>query len=176
MNRYILVLVIGGVLLKASDEPLSTSSDTELSFDKAVVNVLYCQEADVIKKCHVIIKINSLGIDFLRSKNAPLRVSVSLDRRQEKRFFDENCKYRFVHDDTIDLAIRSDAIDFSIKKELHAIIKEIPACTILSLSCSLSQQKALLLDFYEGCLEEKYAQEASNLSRLQRFISQYYKG
>lgn len=175
MKGSALSLMMFALTINASDQPLSTSSGLELSYDYAVADVFFKGENDVVQGGCLVIKIDDRGIAQLRCKSAPFRTSVFLSRMGESRGYDARYEYIFRNLSEFpntNLAITKDSIDFSVDKELFAEIKAVPRSTMLCLSYAISQQEAQELQISQEDLNELAVQEFFPMTKLRRLISQ----
>ncbi len=162
----------------ASDQPLDTSAVLELSADQGTVSVLYTKDNGILQ-----LRLHDRGVARLKEQNAPVKVSVLLNRdennisllrydelRQKPMLYDQ---YYFMSlPSDVNLAIMEEAVNFSVDEKIHSAIRGVSKGAALYLSYKLSSLEAQKLHKIEKKLEEIDAQKRSPIETLRRLISQ----
>lgn len=178
MNKYILLSMLSVFCVYASEQPLDTSAVLELSSAQGTASVLYTKDNGILQ-----LRLHDRGVSCLKEQNAPLKVSVLLNRdennisllrydelRQKPMLYDQ---YYFMSlPSDVNLAIMEEAVNFSIDEKIHSAIRGVSKGAALYLSYKLSLSEAQALRATEKRLEEIDAYERSPIVRLRRLISQ----
>lgn len=167
MNKCILLSILSVFSLYTSDQPLDTSAVLELNQEQGTASVLYTKDNGILQ-----LRLHDCGVACLKEQSAPLKVSVLLNRDENK--ISPKCNdYCFAPlPSDVNLAIMEEAVSFSINEDVHSLIKKVPREAALYLSYKLSSAEAQALRATEKRLEEIDAYERSPIVRLRRLISQ----